>query len=122
MDKFGCTTPFGHYLNNICTDNVTGQQAFELFDTLSKKRHFIEECPYPCTFLKLSAIYFRPRENLKYIKMDFNQYVKVTEAYFSYTELELIAELGGYVGLFLGISVFDVNLIVSKVLSYANLD
>ena len=32
--------------------------------------------------------------------------------------LELIAELGGYVGLFLGISVFDINLIVSKVLSY----
>ena len=122
MDKFGCSTPFGYYLNNICTDNTTGQHAFELFDTLSGKRHFIEECPYPCQFVKLSAVYLQPRGNVRSITMDFNQYVKVTEAYFSYTELELIAELGGYVGLFLGISVFDINLIVSKVLSYAKSD
>ena len=40
--------------------------------------------------------------------------IKVTEAYYSYTELELIAEFGGYVGLFLGISVFDINQIFSK--------
>ena len=122
MDKFGCTTPFGHYLNNICTDNTTGQHALELFDTLSRKRYFIEECPYPCQFVKLSVVYLRPRGNKRYFKMDFNQYVKVTKAYFSYTELELIAELGGYVGLFLGISVFDINLIVSKILNYVKSD
>ena len=51
-------------------------------------------------------------------KLDFSQYIKVTEAYYSYTELELIAEFGGYVGLFLGISVFDINRIFSKTFNY----
>ena len=51
MEKFGCTTPFGQYLafghqnilENICTDNKTGKQALELFDTLSPERHFISD-------------------------------------------------------------------------------
>ena len=36
MKKFGCTSPFGHfgYLNNICTDNATGKQAFDMFEEL----------------------------------------------------------------------------------------
>ena len=50
--------------------------------------------------------------------MDFKQYIKVTKAYYSYTELELIAEFGGYVGLFLGISVLDINWISSKILDH----
>ena len=52
--------------------------------------------------------------------MSFHQYIKVTEAYYSYTELELIAEFGGYVGLFLGISVFDINQVFSKAFNYLN--
>ena len=34
MDKFGCTSPFGHYLDNICTNSTIGKQAFELFDVI----------------------------------------------------------------------------------------
>ena len=122
MEKFGCTTPFGLNLNNICTNNVTGKQALKLFETLSEKRHFITECPYPCNFVKLFVISLKGRELKTTFKMDFNQYIKVTEAYYSYTELELIAEFGGYVGLFLGISVFDINWIFSKIINYIRPD
>ena len=39
----------------------------------------------------------------------------VTTSSYAYTELELIAELGGYVGLFLGLSVFDLRHAVNKI-------
>ena len=52
MDEFGCTSPFGQYLDNICTNSTIGKQAFQLFEKLSNERLFIAECPYPCKFLK----------------------------------------------------------------------
>ena len=122
METFGCTTPFGPKLDNICKDSVIGKQALELFEKLLDKRHFIAECPYPCKFLKLFVVSLRDREQRTDFAMDFNQYIKVTEAYYSYTELELIAEFGGYVGLFLGISVFDINWIFSKIINYIRPD
>ena len=42
-------------------------------------------------------------------RMDFDQFIKVTDTYIAYTELELFAEFGGYVGLFLGFSVFHLS-------------
>ena len=116
MDQFGCTTPFGYNVDNICKDAVIGKQALELFERLSNKRYFMPECPYPCKFVKLLVISVKGRGNEKTFKLDFNQYIKVTEAYHSYTELELIAEFGGYVGLFLGISVYQASHVVDKIL------
>ena len=119
MKEFGCTTPFGYNLDNICTDNVTGKQAFDLYDKISNKRYTMKECPYPCKFVKFLVISLEDRGiDDETFKLDFSQYIKVTEAYFSYTELELIAEFGGYVGLFLGISVFDIFRIFSKTFNY----
>ena len=118
MEKFGCTSPFGGYFDNICTENVTGKQALDLFEKLDDKRHFIRECPYPCESVKLSAFSLTPRGQHTGFKLKFDQYVKVTEAYVSYTELELLAEFGGYVGLFLGLSVFDINKIIMNIINY----
>ena len=44
-----------------------------------------------------------------YLNFYFDKYVKTTKFYLDYTELELLAEFGGYVGLFLGISVFNLK-------------
>ena len=120
MKKFGCTSPFGHfgYLNNICTDNVTGKQAFDMFEELDDDRLYIPECPYPCDFLKLTAIPKKLRgDGEKDLHISFGQYIKVTESYFSYTGLELIAEFGGYVGLFLGVSVFHINQVIIRIMN-----
>ena len=77
MEKFGCTTPFGYHQDNICKDNTTGKQALDLFHKLLNKRHFIEECLYPCEFLKLFVISVHGRDNEDSFKLDFNQYIKV---------------------------------------------
>ena len=119
MEKFGCTS-LGHfdYLNNICTDEHTGKPAFEMFDRLDDDEHYIPECPYPCDSLKLLLTITELRgDDQSHFQAKFGQYIKVTEAYYSYTELELIAEFGGYVGLFLGISVFDINQVFTTLMN-----
>ena len=45
MSEFGCTTPFGYNVDNICTDNVTGKSAFDLYERISNKRYTMDECP-----------------------------------------------------------------------------
>ena len=52
------------------------------------------------------------------LRMTFNKYIRVTNAEYSYTELELLAEFGGYVGLFLGMSVFHLSVMFDKILEY----
>ena len=41
------------------------------------------------------------------LQLIFNKFITTTKARYAYRELELLAEFGGYVGLFLGISVFN---------------
>ena len=43
------------------------------------------------------------------MRFDFNKFIKITKARYAYRELEFLAEFGGYVGLFLGISVFHLR-------------
>ena len=61
---------------------------------------------------------YKMRNNITSSQMNFDKYIKVTKAKYSYTELELLAELGGYVGLFLGLSVFDFRQVIHKILKY----
>ena len=116
IERFGCTVPFYQpKLNdhlNICTDTKTRKEAFALFKIYFAKMSNITECPYPCTYLKTKMV------NTKTIPGDgftsvfdftFNLFTKKTSAHYTYTELELIAEFGGYGGLFLGYSVLSLT-------------
>ena len=89
-----------------------------LYKKLFAKRFTIKECPYPCTFTKT----FYRENNALYIgdvSMTFSKLIKTTKARYSYRELELLAELGGYVGLFLGISVLSLKDLLAKFLQLA---
>ena len=48
------------------------------------------------------------------LTIDFHQYVKVSKSYWEYDAIELIAEVGGYVGLFLGVSVNQIRLPIGR--------
>ena len=81
-------------------------------------------CPYPCKFTRT---YFRDKTKLKpehenpsSLFLRFNKYVKISKARYSYGGLELLAELGGYVGLFLGISVFHLSEAFTKIVQLSN--
>ena len=116
MDKIGCTTPFGLELDNICTEQNKSLEALEMFwDILWNQKK--ARCLYPCNFLKnqITTTKYRDETSADKIMLTFDEYIKVTTSNYGYTELELLAELGGYVGLFLGISVFDLRLVFSKI-------
>ena len=117
MEKIGCTSPFGLDLDNICTEPNKGKEAYDLFYDMFYRNNVTKECQYPCNFL---LSWMKPIEERKVKKLDshstdyillrFEKYIKVTTSSYAYTELELLAELGGYAGLFLGLSVFDLRL------------
>ena len=116
MIAIGCTTPFGVNIDHICTDIDKSKKAKELYDRLHYKRFQIKDCLYPCKFIKIAVIPYKKRSDKNTTRLKFDKFIKVTKAAYSYTELELLAEFGGYVGLFLGFSVFQVSHVVEKIL------
>ena len=116
MDKIGCTTPFVVNLDHICKDLNNSKKARELYHRLHQKTHKIRDCLYPCKFIKIAVTPYKKRSDKNTTRLKFDKFIKVTKAAYSYTELELLAEFGGYMGLFLGFSVFQVSHIVDKIL------
>ena len=120
MESIGCTTPFGLELDNICNEKNKSSEAFQLFQDviLGTDIQVAKECPYPCQFLMnriTTTDYKEENDTDNAILLEFDKYIKVTTSTYGYTELELLAELGGYVGLFLGLSVFDLRLVFNKI-------
>lgn len=123
LSMFGCTTPFGLVMEHICKDVNQSKKALEFYYNVYNDRFNIPTCPYPCSSLKVkfmnkadsgsSSLLLLPKGTLQ-----FDKFVKVTKSYMAYTELELIAECGGYVGLFLGISVFHLREAFNMILQF----
>ena len=113
LQKFNCTTPFGLDKSSICEDPGVGMQAPDLY----KKYEFNYQgsCLEPCYYLRLKIM------QMKYVRddhfwtkdfevmFDFEEKVKKSTSYYRYTFLSLVAEIGGYVGLFLGLSVYQLK-------------
>ena len=124
MKNIGCTSPFGGNLDNICTSTNQSIEARKSFQKLINRKQKIEECSYPCQFLRNMIMPIQIRKNQtetqekKQVILTFDKFIKVTHAYLAYTELELLAELGGYVGLFLGYSVFHLSEVIEKIIMY----
>ena len=108
IDKIGCTTPFVSNKSQICTEEDRGLQA----DNLARDLHHVKgsKCANPCSIFSFTTTYFKKSEfwsNGTYlrIKIKFPKNIKVFERSYTYSRLSLLAEIGGYVGLFLGISI-----------------
>ena len=107
-------------MSNICTDEKQSNEAVKLHWELILASFTMEDtCPYPCKFTRN---YFRDRrklnpdhENPSSLFLKFNKFIKISKARHSYGGLELLAEFGGYVGLFLGISVFHLSQAFEKI-------
>ena len=122
MERIGCTTPFGLELDNICTEKNKSLEADSLLEDILSNMEEVKDCQYPCHFLmtQIKTTEYQDKTSQDSDEFDsiwlmFDKYIKVTTSTYSYTGLELLAELGGYVGLFLGLSVFDLSLVFSKI-------
>ena len=121
MAKLGCTTPFGLNKSGICTDSNSSAKALKLYDLYLNKPDTV--CPELCNFLEVSLRTQlsinktkEDKSGTSYMKFSLKNTIKVTNSHFLYNGLTLMAEIGGYVGLFLGISVVHVNDMVRNVL------
>ena len=85
------------------------------FIQIKKSTRFTrKDCLYPCKFTKIffsdkKTMDLKKRSGLSSVSFSFNKFISLSKARYAYGELELLAEFGGYVGLFLGISVFSLS-------------
>ena len=82
-------------------------------DTMVKH---VDNCHSPCSFVSSKATKTYDYKGDKTLIISFKENIQVIEAYYLYSSLSMIAEVGGYVGLFLGISVNQVSGLVIAIL------
>ena len=114
-NEIGCTTPFHPDKSNICLEYNKAYEAVRIFEdiTLRNLTKANQLCPKPCqqytisftSYKEMSSKYF----NGAMLLIQFPKYIRVSRSYYSYTLLELLAEVGGYVGLFLGVSIIQIS-------------
>ena len=128
METLGCTSPWGLNQDHICTNDTIGKEAHELYKNYFTKKledGFLEKCQRSCQTMKIRIgsagninkklqryVNGKPSGSL-HIKM--HEVITVTQDQYSYNWLNLLAEVGGYVGLFLGLSVYQVTDLVDRI-------
>ena len=120
LDKVGCTTPYGPEKDQICNHKDDGSSAIKVYAskgmTAWDESNSTKECLNPCSTFTFATKSFKKEISGKFNKFNNSivniffdkKFFKVTEEYYIYTGINLIAEIGGYVGLFLGISINQV--------------
>ena len=122
--KFNCTVPFlpaikskltGKYID-ICKEPNTSVEAYKEYDYL-KASGQNTLCDSPCAGMDIYlGLPFIATTNDKwaYIKIYLKSTVKLKYAVLDYTPLSLVAEVGGLVGLILGISIVHIALTINS--------
>ena len=110
----GCTSPFGSNKEKICNDFDNATKVNDMYKKwYSNQIQAKSGCNKPCSYvtLRTNTVWVRKKKfkttdktKVKVV-IYFKENIKVTKAYHVYSGLTLIAEIGGYVGLFLGVSI-----------------
>ena len=123
MKAVGCTSPIFRNKSNICIDSSKAKKSFEVENEIYKQalNFNVSNCPFPCQVMitRMEKTY-EHYYNFPLLEFHFKKLIKVTSTFKSYQGLELMAEVGGYVGLFLGVSVFHISHVFEKLLSKLN--
>jgi hypothetical protein len=112
LKTIGCVTPFGITKDKICQNKQDSKKAFQLYLKYRDDDLVIRNisCYDPCSYIGVKLLKGPESEanNGKgKLVLAFDEKVHETVAYYSYDDLSFIAEIGGYVGLFLGASVYQ---------------
>ena len=118
LKMIGCVTPFGITKENICQDEQVAKRAYDLYKEF--RNHYLDlknvSCLEPCSYMNIKIMKATETKGGKRlvdkgygeVLLTFNGQVHETVAYYSYDDLSFIAEIGGYVGLFLGASMYQI--------------
>ena len=121
MEEFGCTTPFGPNQSNICSESLINKSAWEKADSLlyQNPMNMAKHCPKSCIQAQSSFGSFEKSTSYQnLLKLNFKQFVKVSKADYSFKLISFIAEVGGYVGLFLGVSINQLSFVLESLYKF----
>ena len=107
MEKVGCTPPFVKSLDNICNNQESAKKAMEIY----KQENVNSSCLYPCHYLSnfdISTISWESHTNREF-GIFFKRFVQMNASKCTFSGLDLFAAVGGYIGLFLGVSIFNLR-------------
>ena len=114
LNEFGCVIPFQSNMpeQNSCALNNSMKNLYREF---RKNEVFKSYCQMPCasmevTFPSITEDVGSPDE--AYVKLYLLTVVKVQTSYWSYSIISLLAEVGGYLGLLLGMSLLDITKVI----------
>ena len=109
INRIGCTSPYGSDKSKICTNSSKGKVAGDLMNDLLYNNLTESNRKYPktCTYMmsSFSSVITEPKRAWANLELRFQSFIKVSRSRLSYGWLELLAKFGGYVGLFLGVSI-----------------
>lgn len=129
-ESFNCSVPFHPSIKSkltgnpieICNSSETGKKALENW-VVSFYSGPLTTINKPCAemeiFLGLPFIYNNGLVSEAYIKIYIKPDIKVKSVILYYDLTTLFAELGGYIGMFLGISLVDLTIICNSAFSKA---
>ena len=139
INQFGCTFLFDANKSTICTDPENGVEATNLYRNVLMRstgltspdnagehvNQMIKDCKKSCQYLMTTCeISERTREILintgGTFYLEFRQFIKVSRTRWDYGGLELLAEVGGYVGLFLGVSINQLAILIQAFFQFFN--
>ena len=111
MKKYGCVPAFMKNKEKICTNETIAKQVMEYWDSVKYETN----CPGRCKELLVKRNWLRDKfkKGSSELKLYFYNRVRVVKSYYGYSGLTLIAEIGGYIGLFLGVSINQITYLIS---------
>ena len=108
LKTIGCVTPFGITKDRICQNEQDSKTAFQLY--FKHRDNEDLSCLEPCSYLSVKRFKgpeWETKDNKGQLALAFDKNIHETVAHYSYDDLSFVAEIGGYVGLFLGASVYQ---------------
>ena len=126
LTKIGCTTPFIGNSSNICTDQKKAKDALKLYLKIRDQsiNNELTQCPKPCKFYMIdfgrssTTQKNESSENIEekrsQLTIKFRKYIKHSKVKYTYQGLEMFAEVGGYLGLLLGMSLNQLPSLISS--------
>ena len=118
MDSFGCTDPYGFDMENICRNATIGSKVYAKMENLEYQNYESLNCSHPCSYFDFKTTVQEEKAHWESgIYITLQKAVTVMRSQYSYNELSLVAEIGGYVGLFLGVSVLQISGLVKKTIA-----
>merc|ERR1711962_1224646 len=104
-----CTVPYFPHNDKVCTSQADRDNAFSTH--YSRITNQFKDCEDPCDFLLLTLGGQNRKEtdtDVSLVYFYFQSRTMVNEESLLYTPLSLFAEIGGYVGLMMGFSLFHI--------------